>query len=66
MNTKTYKVESFLVKYYCPKCEHEVVKDNMVLTSYPVQYVYFCPKCGHRDTSYVSYPKIEYKEIVEA
>ena len=35
----------------CPKCGSKMNrKDDIVLTTYPPQYVYICPKCGSRIT----------------
>lgn len=36
--------------FYCPECGLELHRDNIVLTTYPVQYCYFCD-CGFRTTS---------------
>lgn len=35
----------------CPKCGSKMNrKEDIVLTTYPPQYVYICPKCGSRIT----------------
>lgn len=36
--------------FCCPECGLELHRDNIVLTTYPVQYCYFCD-CGFRTTS---------------
>lgn len=62
---KSQKVETYLVKLICPNCGAEMRKDDMVLTTNPVQYSYTCPSpwCGFHYTSYKSYPELQYKEV---
>ena len=45
--------------FHCPECGLELHKDNVVLTTYPVQYCYYCD-CGFRTTSSQT-PGIEYE-----
>ena len=45
--------------FHCPECGLELHKDNIVLTTCPVQYCYYCD-CGFRTTSFQQ-PGIEYE-----
>ena len=37
---------------YCDECGELMVREPIILTSYPAQYRYYCPKCRHTQTSY--------------
>jgi RNase P subunit RPR2 len=47
-------------RLYCDKCNIELVRDSIVLTSFPEQYSYTCPTCGKTTLSYNLYPEFEY------
>ena len=59
MNIKKVPVDIYVEYAYCD-CGERMIKDNIVLTSYPCQYKYKCPKCGKIETSYEQYPKVRY------
>ena len=46
---------------YCKECyersnkEMPLIRKNIVLTSYPPEYVYICPECGHEFHSEILY-----------
>ncbi len=48
-------------RLYCDKCNIELNRDPIVLSTYPEQYSYICPTCGKITLSYSSYPKLEYE-----
>lgn len=48
-------------RLYCDKCNIELVRDPIVLSSFPVQYSYTCPTCGKTTLSYNFYPELEYE-----
>ena len=50
-----YKIERIL---YCDKCGAEMYRDNIVLTSYPVQFCYYCPVCGETHTDFEEYDNV--------
>lgn len=50
-----YKIERIL---YCDKCGTEMYRDNVVLTSYPVQFSYYCPACGETHTDFEEYDNV--------
>ena len=53
---KRAEVRTFINRLYCDKCETEMEKSNMVLTSHPPQYQYFCNSCDFKMISWTSYP----------
>ena len=48
-------------RLYCDKCNTELDRDPVVLSTYPEQYSYTCPTCGKITLSFNSYPKLEYE-----
>ena len=64
MKIKTVQADVYLEYIYC-ECGEKLIRNDVVLCTYPVQYSYTCPKCGKTETSYDSYPKVTYKEREE-
>lgn len=56
------QVRVFQTRKMC-ECGGEYLPENIVLTTYPVQYPHKCNKCGKREVLDARYPKIEYKEV---
>lgn len=48
-------------RLYCDKCNTELNRDPIVLSSFPEQYSYTCPTCGKITLSHNFYPKLEYE-----
>ena len=48
-------------RLYCDKCNTELYRDPIVLSTYLEQYSYTCPICGKTTLSFDSYPKLEYE-----
>jgi hypothetical protein len=66
MSEKRLEVKTYLVKKICDKCnEGEMKRDevNIMLATYPPQYVHKCTKCGCKENYFESYPKIEYDYV---
>ena len=62
---KKHQVRPYISKAYCPDCDKELERSDVVLTTYPAQYQYFCPECGYGYTSFDMYPTIEWEEFDE-
>lgn len=62
-----YKLEPYLVRYKCPKCEEGyLIATGIVLTSIPPQYPHECdgPECKHTLIfTDKSYPYVRHEEI---
>lgn len=58
LKAKSTKSDTCIESLHCEKCGNEMVRQDIVLTSYPVQYCYKCPVCGELTTSYECYPKV--------
>ena len=58
-------VSTVRLSLICPECGQEMQASGLVMRSYPYQEDYVCP-CGfvHRVCG-ESYPRIEYRNIVE-
>ena len=50
----------------CDRCKVEMVQDQFILTTLPVQYTYHCPACGDSIQTFTSYPYVKYVgELIE-
>ena len=61
MLSKKIPVNVYVERIYCD-CGEELIRNDVVLTTYPCQYTYYCPKCGHCETSVEQYPKISFQD----
>lgn len=61
---KKAEVKTFIKRLYCDDCGELMVKLDMVLTSYPVQFQYHCNNCNAVVNSTISYPE-QVLEIIE-
>lgn len=43
-------------KLYCDKCDVEMVRTQIVLTSNPPKFPHICPKCGNQKATLEVYP----------
>lgn len=62
---KSNEVKTYIEKLYCDNCGEEMVMLNIVLPSYPAQYIYRCPKCEVEITSEIRYPLTRYEKVKE-
>lgn len=60
------EVKTYMSMIYCEMigCGFPLERINNVLSTHPPQYGYSCPRCGFNKTSFVSYPKISYEEVL--
>ena len=58
---KSNEVKTYIEKLYCDNCGKEMIMSDMVLLSYPTQYIYKCPKCEIEITSEIQYPLTRYE-----
>ena len=64
MIIKSKLVDVYIEYAYC-ECGEKFERNNIVLATYPAQYLYTCPKCGKTETLCDSYPRLVYKDEEE-
>lgn len=61
---KEVKVNTFIKRLFCKKCDVEMEAGNICLTSNPPQFPHTCPKCGNTvNTVNTTYPVADFKEV---